>query len=102
MTPTAHLVTIARQGSFKVEKLVLLPSAFRQLKKEGLELIKLGTKNGARNKVFVTSINWEHAYSEGIPVAVSEFISGKSKDFPNEDVSNLAQKLFVLSSVSKK
>ncbi len=102
MKSIQHLVSIAQQGLFEANGLVLLPSVFKDLKKEGLKVTKTGTKNGARNKVFISSINWENAYEDGVPVIVTEYISGKSKIYPKEEIKNLAQKLFVLSSMTSK
>lgn len=102
MKSTQHLVSTAQQGLFEAEGLVLLPSVFKGLKKEGLETTKTGTKNGARNKLFISSVSWKNAYKDGVPTVVSEYISGKTKKYPEEEIKNLAQKLFVLSSVAKK
>lgn len=101
MSPRETLRDIARKGSFKAEKLLVFPSAFKKLKKEGFELIKLGTQNGKRDKVFVIFVSWENAYKDGIPSAVSEYISGKSSEYPEEYVENFSQKLFILASKAR-
>lgn len=102
MKSTQHLVYIAQRGAFEVKGLVLLPSVFKELKKQGLDMTKTGTKSGARNKVFISSVSWKNAYKNGVPSVVSEYISGKSKNYPENEVKNLAQKLFILSSMSAK
>lgn len=101
MSPRETLRNIARKGSFKVNEFVIFPSVFKKLKKEGFELIKLDTQKGKRDKVFVVFVSWENAYKDGVPTAVSEFISGKSSEYPEADIQNFSQKLFVLASKAR-
>lgn len=101
MSPRETLRDIARKGSFKAEELVVFPSVFKKLKKEGFEIVKLGSRNGKKDKVFVLNVSWENAYKDGIPSAVSEYISGKSSEYPEEYVENFSQKLFLLASKAR-
>ena len=96
------LIAFARKGDFEVDRLVLFPSVFKKLSKEGLTLKKLETRNGARNKVFITHVSWKNAYKGNVPDKVSEFISGKTKIYPESEIKNFAQQLYVLSSMKNR
>ena len=92
-----RLRTFASNGLLEIDRLLLLPSEFRLLKKEGLTVIKQATQNGSRNKVFFCNVSWKNAYIEEIPKAVSSYIhSQKAQRYPKEDIQNFAQELYVI------
>ena len=76
------LIFSARKGLFESKKLVVFPSTYKILKKEGFKTTKLGTQGGgARNKLYTIDVNWKEAQ-------------------PNSEPKNLAEELFAISSSS--
>lgn len=91
-----RLRLFACNGLLEIDRLLLLPSEFRLLKKEGVTVNKQETKNGARDKVFFCHVSWKDAYPEGIPLAVLEYTSRKAMAYPKNHVKNFAQELYII------
>lgn len=90
---TAALIFCAEKGEFSRRDYLYL-GEIRRLEKDGFT-IHVGPVFDGNRKLFSCLISWGNAYKTAIPYLVFSYTSGIINTFPESQVKNFAQRLYI-------